>query len=82
MTEELLMEWLKIVWSRRPVAYLNQPSMLVLNAFKGHFTDTMKFRLHKMKTDLLTSQVKLHQCCNQWTYPLISPLKTGQGNNI
>jgi hypothetical protein len=38
MTEELMMEWLKLVWSRRPGAFLNQPSMLVLDAFKGHVT--------------------------------------------
>jgi hypothetical protein len=32
---ELMLEWLKIVWSRRPGAFLKQPSMLVLHAFKG-----------------------------------------------
>jgi len=33
MTEVLMLEWLKMVWRRRPRAFLNQPSMLVLNAF-------------------------------------------------
>jgi len=53
MTEELMLEWLKIVWGRRPRAFLNQPSMLVLDAFKGHLTDSMKNQLCKMKTELV-----------------------------
>jgi len=48
-----LMEWLKIVWGRRPSAFLNQPSMLVLDAFKGRLTDSVKNQLHKMKTELV-----------------------------
>jgi len=52
MTEELMLEWLKIVWGRRPRA-LNQPSMLVLDAFKGHLTDSVKNQLRKMKTELV-----------------------------
>jgi hypothetical protein len=39
LTEELMLEWLKIVWSHSPGAFLNQLSMLVLDAFKGHVTD-------------------------------------------
>jgi len=50
MMEELMLEWLKIVWGHRPRAFLNQPSMLVLDAFKGHLTDFVKNRLRKMKT--------------------------------
>jgi hypothetical protein len=53
MTEELMLEWLKLVWSRRPGAFLNQPSMLVLDAFKGHVTDSVKDQFHKMKTELV-----------------------------
>jgi hypothetical protein len=53
MTEELMLEWLKIVWSCRSGAFLNQPSMLFLDAFKGHVTDSMKDQLHKMKTALV-----------------------------
>ena len=51
--EELLLGWLKIVWGRRPRALLNQPSMLVLDAFKGHLTDSMKNQLCKMKTEFV-----------------------------
>jgi len=53
MTEELMLEWLNIVWGRSPRAFLNQPSMLVLDAFKGHLTDSVKNQLHKMKTELV-----------------------------
>ena len=53
MTEELMLEWLKIVWGHRPRAFLNQPSMFVLDAVKGHLTDSMKNQLHKMKTELV-----------------------------
>jgi hypothetical protein len=53
MTEELMLEWLKIVWSHRPGAFLNQPSVLVLDAFKGHVTDSMKDQLRKMKIELV-----------------------------
>jgi hypothetical protein len=53
MTEELMLEWLKVVWSRRPGAFLNQLSMLVLDTFKGHLTDSVKDQLRKMKTELV-----------------------------
>jgi len=53
MAEELMLEWLKIVWGRRPRAFLNQPSMLVLDAFIGHLTDSMKNQLRKTKTELV-----------------------------
>jgi hypothetical protein len=53
MTEELMLEWLKIVWSHRTGAFLNQPSMFVLDAFKGHVTDSVKDQLRKMKTELV-----------------------------
>ena len=82
MMEDMILEWLKIVWGRRPRAFLNQPSMIVLDAFKGHLTDPVKNKLRKMKLSLLSFQVEWHQCCNQWTYPLTSPLKRGWGNNI
>jgi len=40
--KEWMTEELKIVWDRRPRAFLNQPSLLVLDAFKGHLTDSVK----------------------------------------
>jgi hypothetical protein len=53
MTEELVLEWLKIVWSHWPRTFLNQLPMLVLDAFKGHVTDSVKDQLRKMKTELV-----------------------------
>ena len=48
-----MLEWLKIVWGRRPRTILNQPSMLILDAFKGHLTDSVKSQLRKMNTELV-----------------------------
>ena len=48
-----MLEWLKIVWDRRPRAFLNQPSILVLDALKGHLTDSVKNQLRKMNTELV-----------------------------
>jgi hypothetical protein len=53
MMEERLLEWLNIVWSHWLGAFLNQPSMLVLDAFKGQVTDSMKDKICKMKSDLV-----------------------------
>jgi len=53
MKEELMLEWLKIIWGHRSRAFLNQPSMLVLDIFKGHLSDSMKNQLCKMKTKLV-----------------------------
>jgi hypothetical protein len=50
---DLMLEWLKIVRIHRPGAFLKQPSMLVLHAFKGQVTDSVKDQLRKMKTELV-----------------------------
>ena len=34
-------------------AFLNQPSVLVLDAFKWHLTDSVKNQLREMKTELV-----------------------------
>ena len=51
ITEELMLEWLKTVCGRR--TFLNQPSMLVIDAFKGHLTDAVKNQLRKMNSELV-----------------------------
>jgi len=56
MTKELMLEWLKIARGRRPRAFLNQPLVLVLDAFKGHLTDSVNNQLRKMKTELVVIQ--------------------------
>lgn len=53
MTEELTMDWLKTVWMRRPGALFNQPSMLVLDAFKGHTTEKVKNLIKEMGSDFV-----------------------------
>lgn len=53
MTEELMNDWMKVVWNRRPGAALAKRGMLVLDAFRGHLTDTVKTCASRMKTDLV-----------------------------
>ena len=56
MAKELMLEWLKIARGRRPRAFLNQPLVLVLDAFKGHLTDSVNNQFRKMKTELVVIQ--------------------------
>jgi hypothetical protein len=43
MMEEIMVEWLREVWHRRPSALLTKKKgMLVLDAFKGHLTEEVK----------------------------------------
>jgi hypothetical protein len=54
MTEELMVEWLKEVWHRRPGALLKKRGMLVLDAFKGHLTEKVKtVASNLLNTDLV-----------------------------
>jgi len=50
MTRELMLEWINIVWDCRHRTFLNQRSMLDLDAFNGHLTDSVKNKLRKLKT--------------------------------
>jgi hypothetical protein len=45
MKVDLMEYWVKIVWERRPGALSNPPSMLVLDVFRGHLSDELKFKL-------------------------------------
>lgn len=38
MTTDLMNEWIKIVWNRRPEGSWSPRNILTLDAFKGHFT--------------------------------------------
>ena len=40
MTEELIVEWLREVWDRRPDALLKKLEILVLDAFRAPLTKT------------------------------------------
>lgn len=71
MTEELVLDWVKSVWCRRPGALLARRSMLVLDAFRGHLTEGVK-KLIDNRTELvvipggLTSQLQpLDVCLNK-----------------
>lgn len=57
MTAELMSDWIRVVWQRRPGAMLGGPSgtrsMLVLDAFRGHLTPEVKTRLQNSNCDLV-----------------------------
>jgi hypothetical protein len=66
MTEELMVEWLKEVWRRRPGALLKKRGMLILDAFMGHLTENVKtVASNLLNTDLviipggMTSQLRV-----------------------
>jgi hypothetical protein len=47
MTEELILEWLNVVWERRPGALLCKRSILVLDSFHGHMTVRVKAKVNE-----------------------------------
>lgn len=53
MHNELVEEWVKLVWEKRPGALLRLPSMIVLDSYKGHLTENVKDRLKGHKSDLV-----------------------------
>lgn len=53
MDSTMMKERLRVVWEKRPGVLLNTPTMLVLDAFKGHLTDEVKDELTKANTDLV-----------------------------
>ena len=69
------MEWLKTVWGRRPRAFLNQPSVLVLDAVKGHLTDSVKNQLRKMNSELLVIPGGMTSVLQPMDVPTNKPFK-------
>lgn len=65
MTEDLMQDWLEVVWRRRTGAAPKQRGMLILNSFRGHATDSVKSSMENMNTDMviipggLTSQLQV-----------------------
>lgn len=55
MTAELMSDWIRVVWQRRPGAMLDGPSgtrsMLLLDAFRSHLTPEVKTRLQNSNCD-------------------------------
>uniref|UniRef100_A0A131XQ93 Putative pogo transposable element n=1 Tax=Hyalomma excavatum TaxID=257692 RepID=A0A131XQ93_9ACAR len=72
MNEDLVLDWIKSVWCRRPGALLSFPSILVLDAFRCHLADSVKKLLRDCGTELvvipggMTSQLQpLDVCVNK-----------------
>jgi hypothetical protein len=53
MMEELMVEWMKEVWHRRPGALLKKRQMLALDNLKGHLTEKVK----TIASDLLNTDL-------------------------
>lgn len=55
MTDDMVVEWYRLVWLLRPGASLKKdiPNMLVLDSFRGHLTAKVKAVLQKEHTDML-----------------------------
>jgi hypothetical protein len=53
MTNEIMMDWVKVVWKRRPGNLLIKHGMLVLDSFKGYLTQQVKEEMRKANTDLV-----------------------------
>lgn len=53
MTGEIMEDWAKSVWNKRPGALRNPRNMLVMDAFKGHLTDPLKNKLRRNNCDLV-----------------------------
>lgn len=53
MGTELMLEWIRTVWNRRPCALLRRPNKLVLCAFRGHLTVAVKEAVRDGSTDLV-----------------------------
>ncbi|KAH7959420.1 hypothetical protein HPB49_010997 [Dermacentor silvarum] len=55
MTDEMVVEWYRLVWLLRPGASLKReiPNLLVLDSFWGHFTTKVQVVLQKERTDML-----------------------------
>ncbi|XP_015441642.2 pogo transposable element with KRAB domain [Pteropus alecto] len=65
MTEDLMQDWLEVVWRRRAGALPEQRGLLIVNGFRGHATDAVKSSMASMDTDMvvipggLTSQLQV-----------------------
>ncbi|KAG8238595.1 hypothetical protein J437_LFUL014623 [Ladona fulva] len=53
MTEELVLNWLNVIWGKRPGSLRNSRSMLVLDAFRGHLTTGVKEKIEALNYDLV-----------------------------
>ena len=72
MDVELMLDWVKTAWNRRPGALLKQPALLVLDSFRGHLVNEVKELLNENKTKLVvipgglpSTLQPLHVCINK-----------------
>lgn len=51
MSAELMVDWIKTVWGRRPGGLL-YPAMLVLDSFRGHLVEAVREKLKEFRMDI------------------------------
>lgn len=72
MASDMVEQWIRMVWQRRPGALLAKRSLLVLDSYRGHLTDGVKAALSEAGTDVaiipggMTGQLQpLDVCLNK-----------------
>jgi hypothetical protein len=50
MTNDLMMDWVKVVWKRSQGTLLDKRGVLVLDSFKGHLTQQIEEEMRKANT--------------------------------
>lgn len=76
MTESLMLDWLKSVWGRRPGALLNLPSILCLDAFRGHLTDAVKKNIRGLNSELVVIPAGMTSVLQPLDVSVNKPFKT------
>ena len=75
MTHELMLDWSENVWGRRPGALLNLPSMVCLDAFRGHLTDEIKNEIRRLKSELVIIPVGMTSVLQPLDVSINKPFK-------
>jgi hypothetical protein len=81
MTEELILEWLNVVWKRQQGALLCKCAMLVFDSFRGHMTERVKAKVNE-DSDLVVISGGMTGFYNLWMLLLIDHSRSLSGSFI
>lgn len=77
MDEKLMKWWCSNVWEQRPNGSLKKNSLLVMDTFSAHTTDSVKERLHDNRTALAIIPGGLTSICQPIDVSINKPFKAG-----